>query len=1283
MSSTYRVAAFLVGLGGICLPSSSTSAAEHRTATVNWSGMESFEHATITDSMSATVRRPGTVGGVGIPAIFLHPQTTGRAVADFGKVEVSGRTPGRVFFLTRIGISDGMKWNEPGHEADGVRFYVSIEGKDAARRYLRANRWTPLVAPLFHTTSAGTWRVTKRLALATDSGPHANSNYDWALFGDPVVVTVPSAKLPAGRRVAGTNGVLIAHVTGGKGTLHVEGLDPRGVPVADAVASPSAEEGTSWTFVQFDFKSDAVTQWRWRAKGVEVDRAFGGSWQPQLVLESIGPVRAVSCVGEPLTVRVNVRNAGRGTLLPEMHASVACANQRLTLGRLPPGATKGLQFPLKPGRTPASVPVTARLRLHSHAEPIAEATATLEVLPRLPKLPVGRTGAAGVRRLNGGFFLLQNSSCRWLLYTNAAGLAGVVDAWTGDKWERVGSVSPWAEVVLPDGTSWLPRFAPPDVRTRSARFTGTHPNGWTCELTVEVGSSSPALLVRQRLTVSKPLKLLAFRGPAVCAGDRASATKKGVALFPGLEYLAGAERSSSDRDFTPPLNERTVPHKFKVTVPLMMVQTCKDGPVLGIVWKPTQKWDGEHECPAAAFASPNFLTHQNNHLMQLLLPSVPDFMPENRRQADTPLTLAPGKPWQLTQYLLAGQPRPDATEVLDWYARLLHFPPAEPWPRSFDQEMALCRHAFLKTVWDETAKQSLHYVGSGKANAPGFATLMLMDARAVARGADRQRLLNRVRLIAQQVEAQQGAAGLASRALCHIMGWEFPFHWGRLSGALAGMKRDAYAAVNSQEEDGGWGYNPNERQAKLGERGARVIGICARNAYLLAKWTALSGDPVAETALRKALAHMERYQVPRGAQGWECPIREPDVLASAYAVRAYVWAHMATGDRRWLEKARFWARTGLAFQYVWDDGKHPGMRYASIPVFGTTFFTHSWLGLPVQWCGLVYAYSLVELTRFDPNELWRKQIEGITASATLQQWPEDNKKLAGTYPDSFGRWFTRRNPVYINPEDIQVNVLALQGHDPGLRSVRTELPDGALHVTAPGDLAVTPRSGSVTVRVEYVPNEVFFLAVAPVAITRETTVVTATRLLSRQETLGRGQTGWTYNRKLGVLVVGLRAAADGSARLVLSRIRPSMPPRPVERTKWEFKHDPEGWSQGHSCLVTAAAGHLKIRVTGNDPYAVSGPTHIPAARFKKLRIRVRLTGGNDVGLFFRSSRSPDWGPDKEVRVSCKGDGQWRELVFDMSRHPLWAGSILQLRLDLEPSDVPVGSTLEVDWIRPQ
>jgi len=410
---------------------------------------------------------------------------------------------------------------------------------------------------------------------------------------------------------------------------------------------------------------------------------------------------------------------------------------------------------------------------------------------------------------------------------------------------------------------------------------------------------------------------------------------------------------------------------------------------------------------------------------------------------------------------------------------------------------------------------------------------MLMDGRAVAQGDDRTKLLARADLVGNQTLDQQGPRGLAGRANCHIMGWEFPYHWGSLPGALDGMKAAAEGAMKSQEPNGGWAFHPGKDREKLGADGTQTMGTCGGNALWLARWAAISGEVKALAATRQAMDRLRQFPVPRGAQGWECPILEPDVLASAYALRAAVWAYMATGDQQYLTDARFYARTGLPFQYAWDDGRHPGMRYASIPVFGSTFFTHSWIGLPVQWCGLVYAYGLQELMRFDggrqrpQSDLWARQVDGMVSSGMHQQWPMDNEKLAGTYPDSYGQWFTVRNGVHINPENIQLNLMARRGLDPGLRSVAVKVGARTLHVTAPGDLQVQASPDSLAISLKYLPGQIVYLTVGGLADAAPQAVSANGQPLGKQDDLAHGATGWALRADLGMLVVGGRCNGQG------------------------------------------------------------------------------------------------------------------------------------------------------------
>jgi hypothetical protein len=258
--------------------------------------------------------------------------------------------------------------------------------------------------------------------------------------------------------------------------------------------------------------------------------------------------------------------------------------------------------------------------------------------------------------------------------------------------------------------------------------------------------------------------------------------------------------------------------------------------------------------------------------------------------------------------------------------------------------------------------------------------------------------------------------------------------------------------IRSQRADGGWVFQPgNAQQKDLGAVGDSVLGICAHRAMTLLRHARITGDTNALAAGERALHFMEQFRVPRGSQVWECPMYEPDILAAGYAVRAYHDAWRVTGNPRWLHNAVYWAETGVPFIYLWGQADKPMMLGATIPVFGSTFYTHTWLAVPVQWCGLVYAYHVLHLAEdlaqaplppsdsplplalnFKPAD-WRRLVELITVSGLYQQYADGPR--IGSYPDSITR-FEQRNPAFINPEDILINVLALNGVNPDVKTAR-------------------------------------------------------------------------------------------------------------------------------------------------------------------------------------------------------------------------------------------------------
>ena len=250
------------------------------------------------------------------------------------------------------------------------------------------------------------------------------------------------------------------------------------------------------------------------------------------------------------------------------------------------------------------------------------------------------------------------------------------------------------------------------------------------------------------------------------------------------------------------------------------------------------------------------------------------------------------------------------------------------------------------------------------------------------------------------------------------------------------------------------------------------------------------------------------------------------------AVGAYVEAYEITTVKQYLEKAEQWAKTGLPFLYHWHLPDRPGMRFGSIPVFGTTFYTHPWFGIPVQWNGLVYAYTLQHLARHtskSQSQFWSKVAEGITVSAMYQQWTEG--ELKGTYPDGFYGYCTEGRGPHINPEDIMVNLYTLRGLDPDISTGIFRVRDNRIHVSSGAriDGLNYDDSDRLTFTLRYVQNETSYSIIAGYGSRFGSTessakpVPTAIRTgggeLPIVDNLSTTESGWLYREEKDIVFI--------------------------------------------------------------------------------------------------------------------------------------------------------------------
>ncbi|OHB86676.1 MAG: hypothetical protein A2V98_11010 [Planctomycetes bacterium RBG_16_64_12] len=257
--------------------------------------------------------------------------------------------------------------------------------------------------------------------------------------------------------------------------------------------------------------------------------------------------------------------------------------------------------------------------------------------------------------------------------------------------------------------------------------------------------------------------------------------------------------------------------------------------------------------------------------------------------------------------------------------------------------------------------------------------------------------------------------------------------------------------LSQQQADGSFRYAGKYARGHFEDTAS---GVCARPAATLLEYAWITGDTAALEAGVRTLEYMKRFRTPRGAQVWEVPLHTPDLLASAYLVWAYVRGYELTGKDEYLEQARKWALSGVPFVYLW--GRYPIMLYATPPVFGATDWQGCWIGLPVQWVGLVYAYALTMLAPYDDSLDWNQLARGILISGEQQQYPDG--EYAGLLPDSVVLQTQERRPWRINPCALVSLRLVLDGQLDSL-SVAA---DGKHRVAAP--FPVTLREGRAHVQ---------------------------------------------------------------------------------------------------------------------------------------------------------------------------------------------------------------------------
>jgi hypothetical protein len=447
-----------------------------------------------------------------------------------------------------------------------------------------------------------------------------------------------------------------------------------------------------------------------------------------------------------------------------------------------------------------------------------------------------------------------------------------------------------------------------------------------------------------------------------------------------------------------------------------------------------------------------------------------------------------------------------------------------------DTERALCRTAYTEVVWRENERGWNHALPASPTQwAPHpytFNLQFLESERAeLTTGPERNRISQVIEQAVARLEEVSGRKPSVE---------DYYFVGETLFGCIEARQGQARSLMRPQRPDGSWGFDARDPQrAELGPPGQAEIGIVADRAIPILQHALMTGDREAEAAGLKALEHMKRYVIPRAAQVWEIPLHTPDIMGSARGATAFRLGYLLTGERDYLHRQQYWLATGLPFVYSWGHPQWPYWHYATIPVYGPTHYrAPNWIGLPVQWCGLVYAEEALRSTQTPPIPYFRQVAAGIVSSALYQQPTEGEYR--GLLPDSYPFAAAKGNGPFINPETILRPLWLMRGYDFKVESlVLPRGDDRSLRLSALARISTATLSPDNAVRANLsaVRNLPFGVALCglknpPLDVSWQGKPVPA------RDELNRNQNGWRYLPDRAWLLINLLGTGKDDQLLV-------------------------------------------------------------------------------------------------------------------------------------------------------
>jgi hypothetical protein len=541
---------------------------------------------------------------------------------------------------------------------------------------------------------------------------------------------------------------------------------------------------------------------------------------------------------------------------------------------------------------------------------------------------------------------------------------------------------------------------------------------WQIRKTIRPAKQQGTLIVAIELKVDQDRNVIHIPWLTIFPGLGTFGERKDQGLFAGLEYLCD-ESSSSEADVATPDHVRRVPDPVKITFPLMAI--ANSGHYIGLIWEPS-------ETIAATFDSPDTIYNSGAQVMALSGPGIGEHRFENDFAAHSPMRLEANKPLRITVLVIGGKGK-TVVSAVKHYVALKGLPAVPEFEGGFDAAVDLLAHGWMDSKINEGGLIRHAVWGNNFPAGPAADAAMYIDW--LANNSENEKFRERLDNTKDRVLAKISPGQPFSSCVSHAHLPTAPFIFGRTIEFIEQQHNAALRLLNNFDADGVKLYKPGKIDYSKTHFAKHANGLSGRDVVSILEGAVLSGDrELASKGLRLLDKQTNLYAgtVPRGAQTWEVPLHTPDILASTHMVKAYTLGYMISGEKKYLEQARYWAWTGLPFVYLYSPTPGRVGPYATIAVLGATNWKAPlWLGLPVQWCGLVYSSALHTLSQYDPKGPWEKIAKGITVTGLQMSWPTSDRERQGLLPDSFDLKAQMAGGPAINPGTVQAHLPELYG----------------------------------------------------------------------------------------------------------------------------------------------------------------------------------------------------------------------------------------------------------------